>query len=387
MHSGQSFEAELKHLAEEGLARSLRPLSQVGGKIAIYGHEILNFSSNDYLDLAGDPRLKAAAKRAVDQYGCGATASRLMAGDLTLHETLETRLARLVRQEAALVLPSGFQANLAAISVLAGPGGTIFSDALNHASIVDGCRLAKAEVHVYRHGDLDRLETLLKQTRVSGRKIIVSDTVFSMDGDLVPVRELRALADRHGAYLLMDEAHALGVFGGGSGLCAEAGAKPDVTVANMTKALGSGGGFVAGSRAFIDLLVNKARSFIFSTGLAPACAGSALEAVNIVESEPDLGAELLRRARLFHERLQHAGFDLADNQSQIIPIVIGDNRTATALSEELLRQGLLVAAVRPPSVPVGTARLRVSITLAHTDEDLARAADTLAHVALETGTL
>ena len=387
MHSGNSFNNELAALEEDGLKRRLAALPAVGGKLSIDGKQVLNFSSNDYLDLANDPRLKEAAMAAVDAYGCGATASRLMAGDLVLHEQLETRLAKLVRHEASLVFASGFQANLGAITTLAGEDGVIFSDELNHASIVDGCRLAKAQVLVYRHRDMEHLEELLRSCQDAGRRVVVSDAVFSMDGDLAPVTSLRGLADRHGAYLLIDEAHGLGVFGRGAGLCAERGVRPDVIVANMTKALGSGGGFVAASRDFIDLLLNTARSFIFSTGLAPACAGSALRAVEIVEAEPGLGQELLRRSRSFRDVLQGKGFDIPDHPSQIIPLVIGSNQAAVAISDALLEQGVLITAVRPPSVPEGTARLRLSTTLAHAENDLRRAADVIASIALEAGVL
>lgn len=374
-------------LEEEGLRRRLVALPGAGGKLTIDGGEVLNFSSNDYLDLANDPRLKDAAKAAIERYGCGATASRLMAGDLILHEELETRLAGLVRQQAALVFPSGFQANLGAIATLAGKDGIIFSDELNHASIVDGCRLAKAQVHIFRHRDVDHLEGLLQTHRCDGRKIIVSDAVFSMDGDLAPVSALRELADRYGAYLLIDEAHALGVFGRGAGLCAELGVRPDVVVANMTKALGGGGGFVAASRGFIDLLINKARSFIFSTGLAPACAGSALKAVEIVQADPDLGQELLRRSSLLRTLLREQGFDIPDDPSQIVPMIVGSNEAAVELSIALLERGVLITAVRPPSVPDGTARLRLSVTLAHEEGDLRRATEIMAAVALEAGVL
>jgi len=387
VHSGNSFNNELAALEEDGLRRRLVALPAAGGKLSIDGKQVLNFSSNDYLNLANDPRLKEAAKAAVDAYGCGATASRLMAGDLVLHEQLEARLARLMRQEASLVFPSGFQANLGAITALAGEGGVIFSDELNHASIVDGCRLAKAQVHIYRHRDTEHLEELLRSCHGAGRRVVVSDAVFSMDGDLAPVAALRDLADRYDAYLLIDEAHGLGVFGRGAGLCAELGVKPDVVVANMTKALGSGGGFVAASREFIDLLINTARSFIFSTGLAPACAGSALKAAEIVESNPGLGQELLGLSKSFRDVLQDKGFDVPDSPSQIIPLVIGSNQAAVDISNALMEQGVLITAVRPPSVPEGTARLRLSVTLAHDENDLRRTTDVIASVALEAGVL
>jgi len=387
MYSADSFRDELAALEEDGLIRSLSPLPGAGGRLSVDGREVLNFSSNDYLDLANDARLKEAAKAAIDDYGCGATASRLMAGDLVLHEELEASLARLMRQEAALVFPSGFQANLGALTTLAGEDGVIFSDELNHASIVDGSRLARGQVHIYRHRDMGHLEELLRSRKGPGRSVVVSDAVFSMDGDLAPLRELRDLADRFGAYLYIDEAHGLGVFGEGSGLCAELGVVPDVIVANMSKALGSGGGFVASSREFVDLMINKARSFIFSTGLAPACAGSALRAVEIVGSERGLGQELLRRTKLLRGMLQDKGFDVPDDASQIIPLVVGSNEAAVAISSALLEQGVLITGIRPPSVPEGTSRLRISTTLAHNESDLRRAADVIASVALEAGVL
>lgn len=387
MRSGQSFSDELARLAEDGLSRRLTPLPGVGGKLTIEGRAVLNFSSNDYLDLANDARLKEAAKDAIDTYGCGATASRLMSGDLVVHEELENRLAELTGCAAALVFPSGFQANLGAIATLASMDGAIFSDELNHASIVDGCSLAKARAHIYRHCDIDHLEDLLRRCDAPGRKLIVSDAVFSMDGDLAPVAGLRDLAGRYGAYLLIDEAHALGVFGQGGGLCAEVGVQSDAIVANMTKALGGGGGFVAGSCAFIDLLINRARSFIFSTGLAPACVGSALKAVEIIQADPGLGQELLRRSYLLRTLLREEGFDIPDDPSQIVPIVIGGNEAALEISEALLARDILVTAVRPPSVPEGTARLRLSLTLAHDEEDLRDLATALGNVSSKAGVL
>ena len=378
---------ELSSIEKEGLLRFLHTLPAVGGRLEWDGREILNFSSNDYLNLAGDERLKRAAKRAVDHYGCGATASRLMAGHLVLHEELEAHLAGLVREEAALVFSSGYQANLGVMTTLARRGETIFSDTLNHASIVDGCRLSGARVQIYRHCDMDHLESLLSANGTNGRKIIVSDSVFSVDGDLAPVEELAELAQRYHALLIIDEAHAIGVMGNGGGLCRERGVHPDVIVGTMSKALGSGGGFAAGSEDFYALLVNRARSFIFSTGLAPACLGSAIAAIDIIQEQKTLGRELLAKAEHFKDILRDRGFEVPDARSQVIPIIIGDNQATVDLSHKLLEDRLLVTAIRPPTVPEGTARLRLSVTLAHTEEDFIHAADVLAETGLVLGVL
>ncbi len=374
MSVNQSIHDALTALDARGQRRSLRALPGAGGIFDSDGRQIVNLSSNDYLDLANDPRVVGGAKDAVERFGCGATASRLMSGNLTIHDALEDRLASLVGQEACLIFPSGFQTNLAVISSLMSEGDVIFSDALNHASIIDGARLAKAEVCVYRHNDVDHLEELLARRSASGRRLIVSDSVFSMDGDLADVAALERLARDSGALLMIDEAHAIGVFGEGAGLCAELGVRPDITSGTMSKSLGTGGGFVALSRAMRDYLINVARPFIFSTGLSPANAGAALAAIDVVESDRGLGSTLLGRARLFHRLLREGGLDVGESESQVIPLMVGDNDAALRLSAALLDQDVLAVAVRPPSVPEGTARLRLSVTLAHSEALLAEAA-------------
>jgi len=374
------FHSELDRLDAEGLRRHLHALPEAGGLLEIDGRPVLNFSSNDYLDLANDPRLKRAGQEAIERFGSGATSSRLMTGHLDLHETLEAQLALLTRHEGALVFPSGYQANVGALQALAGPEDAIFSDQLNHASLVDGCRLSHARIHIYRHADVAHLAELLRACDAPGRRIVITDAVFSMDGDLAPLREIAEAARTHDAFLYVDEAHGLGIYGGGAGLSAELGVQPDAISANLAKSLGGGGGFVAASADFIDLLVNRARSFIFSTGLAPACVGAGLEAARIVMTEPGLGVELLDRAAFFRAELRRAGVDVSDHRSAIIPIIVGSNEAALALSDALFERGILETAIRPPSVPYGTARLRLSVTLAHTREDLAQAAKTIAHV-------
>jgi 8-amino-7-oxononanoate synthase len=370
------FADELRQIADAALYRTLRTLPATGGRFEWNGRTVLNFSSNDYLDLAGADSLKRAAHEAIDGYGCGATASRLMAGHLDIHDRLQQRLAAWLGMDAALVLGTGFQANLAVLTALTGPNDLIFSDQLNHASIIDGCRLSKAVTHRFAHNDMEHLERLLREHAGRGRRFIVTESVYSMDGDRAPAAELRRLADAFNAFWIVDEAHALGVFGpSGRGVCAEEGVSPDLLVGTLGKSLGGFGGFVAGSKPAVELLINRARPFIYSTGLPPACAASALAALDIVERDPELGATLLRRARGFTERLRRLGLHVPADPSQIVPVVLGSNATALAVAKRLVNTGILATAIRPPTVPVGTSRLRLSLTLAHTDEDLAWAAE------------
>ena len=380
--NSESIQQQLEALEEKGLTRFLRTLPQSGGKITWNDRAYVNFSSNDYLNLANDPRVKAGAIAAVEEFGCGATSSRLMTGHLTIHEQLEAALAKWVNQETCLVFPSGFQANLGMVTSLVDKSGAVFSDALNHASLVDGCRLSRAQTHIYTHNDMAHLESLLQNTQVTGRKLIVSDSVFSMDGDHAPLKRLSELAQQYDCLLAIDEAHAIGIFGNGHGLCHALDVQPDVIVGTLTKALGSGGGFVAASRPIQDILINTARSFIFSTGLAPACAGSTLAALSVIESTPDLGDTLRTRAEYLRTHLRDNGLDIPNYDSQIIPIVIGDNTKTMDCMHTLIEQGILLTAVRPPTVPKGTSRLRLSLTLAHENSDLKEAAATIAKVVL-----
>jgi len=383
-----SLQEALAKIREQGRWRQLRTMPGTGGVFQDQGRRVLNFASNDYLNLATDPRLKAAGAEALERHGCGATASRLVVGTLPVHGALESALASLTGQERALVFASGYQANIGVITALAGKGDILFSDALNHASIIDGARLSRAEIAVYPHCDMEALESRLCAAGGYRRRIIVSDAVFSMDGDLAPVEALAELAARHDALLLIDEAHALGVFGRGGGLCAERGVTPDVIIGTLSKALGSGGGFAAASGEIIDLLVNSARSFIFSTGLAPAPAASALRAVEILRESPELGATLLQRARRFQDLLHAARPAPSTNEfsspshsaSQVIPLLLGDNARTLRAAEQLAARGLLTGAIRPPSVPEGTARLRLAVTLAHEEAELQEAATHLAEV-------
>lgn len=381
-------EAELAFLEERGLLRDLQTLPETGGEIVVNGKKLLNFSSNDYLGLARDQRLKNAAIEAVERYGSGATASRLLTGHLSIHEELETDLSRMMGTETALVFGSGFLTNLGVLTSLAGAADRVFSDQLNHASLIDGIRLSRAHCDRYRHKDMNHLEYLLKKSPEKGKRLIVSESVFSMDGDIAPLKELSQLADRYHTWLIIDEAHAIGVFGlQGAGICHIPGREiqPDVTIGTLSKALGGYGGFSACSASIRRLLINKARSFIYSTALPPACLGSAREAVRIVVSEPQLGATLLKKAQRFHSLLTQNGVRMLGFESQILPVIVGDNEAVMRFSKRLCQKGFLVKGIRPPTVPLGTARVRLSLTLSMTDEALEKAANAIAETAREVG--
>jgi 8-amino-7-oxononanoate synthase len=370
---------DLDDRRSRGLFRTRRRLrSAQGVRVRLGDREYLNFSSNDYLDLAADPRLGRAAARAALRFGCGAGASPLVSGYLPPLRALERTLARWEDTEAALVFPSGYAANLTLVSSLAGREDAVFSDALNHASVIDGCRLSRARVHVYRHADANHLEDLLRTDgRGARRRLIVTDSVFSMDGDLAPVADLIDLSNRHDALLLLDEAHATGLLGAnGRGLLDTLPGPVDrdrvLAVGTLSKALGSQGGFVCGTRRLRDWLVNHARPYIFSTALAPPASAAARQAVRIAEAEPQRRRRVLELAGFLRDRLTDAGYSASGSRCQIVPIVVGEARAAVELSARLRRRGLLVPAIRPPSVPPGTSRLRVSLTAGHTEDDMGR---------------
>ncbi|MBN1140222.1 MAG: 8-amino-7-oxononanoate synthase, partial [Deltaproteobacteria bacterium] len=374
------IEQGLRELAAKDQLRSLTALPACGGTFVRDGRTVLNFSSNDYLDLAGDWRLKAGAVAAIEKWGCGSAGSRLMCGHLELHETLEKRLAELLGCESALVFGSGFLANLGVISALAGPGDLILFDRLDHASLIDGIRLSGAKWQRFRHNDVGELRALLEANKKrEGRVLIVVDSVFSMDGDLAPLAEIHSLAESFGAFLIVDEAHAIGVFGPcGGGVCRRLGIRADLITGTLSKSLGGYGGFAACSARLREWLINRARPFIFSTALPPASAAAAQKALEILFSQPDLGKRLLDNARFFHGLLEQQKLKLLPFESQIIPILIGTNEQTVRLAESLWAEGLFAKAIRPPTVPPGSSRLRLSVTLAHSRDQLADAAEKIA---------
>lgn len=363
---------ELSQLAARGLLRSLEPLrSPPGAEIELRpGERLINLSSNDYLGLAGDPRLASALAEGARRWGAGAGASRLVCGDFLPHHQLERALADFEGAEAALLFGSGYAANTGLVAALAGPEDLVASDELNHASLIDGCRLSRARVATYPHGDVAAVARLLDTP--ARRKLVVTDAVFSMDGDRAPLRELRALCDAKKAMLLVDEAHATGALGPhGQGLCAEQGVAADVRMGTLSKAFGLVGAYVAASRAVCDLLVNRARPLVFSTALPAALACAALEALEIARGpEGDERRALLRQniAR-FAAGLHELGL-AARADSPIFPLLLGDPDTALRAARRLRELGVLAKAIRPPTVPAGTSRIRFALSAAHTGRHL-----------------
>jgi 8-amino-7-oxononanoate synthase len=374
--------SQLAQVVDEGRWRAPRQFDARGPDGALEGADVVSFASNDYLGLGAHPGVVAAAHDALDRWGTGAGASRLVTGTRPVHAELEQELAEWKGTEAAVCFPTGFAANLGVLSVLGGPGVRVFSDELNHASIVDGCRLSRSEVRVYRHRDLTQLEELLAPGggHVDAPALVVTDTVFSMDGDVAPVDELLALCARHGALLVLDEAHA--VLGPHLDLAVVAAPARSgiVRVGTLSKTLGALGGFVAASRDVVDLLINRARSYIFSTALPPADAAAALAALRVVRSSE--GEALVARLASLVGRLSECAVAAAAHPSPIVPVVLGPEEAAIDASAALLDAGLWVPAIRPPTVPAGTSRLRVTLSAAHRDADVARLIDALVALAL-----
>jgi 8-amino-7-oxononanoate synthase len=358
------LEGDLAELAAAGLLRATRATPQGA----------VSFASNDYLGLRRDPRVVAAASRAAAEYGAGSGSSRLIAGTLALAARLEEELAAFKGTEAALVFPTGYQAAVGTLGALLGPGDEVYLDKLDHASLIDGARLSGARVRTYRHGSVDGLRRLLAKPR-RGRRLVVTDGLFSMDGDLAPLRELGELAGSQGAALMVDEAHAtgcLGAQGRGSAEELEAEHLVHVSMGTLSKALGGLGGFICSSRLVIDTLVNRARAFIYTTAPAPAQLGAALAALEIVRREPRRREFLRELAEGARGRLRAEGFDTGPSCTQVVPVMLGDSAAASDAAGFLGERGLHCPAVRYPTVPRGGARLRVSLTSAHGQADVQR---------------
>lgn len=366
---------ELNLLSYQGLLRSRRTVSrQPGGWCEVDGRRIRDFASNDYLGLSQDPRVIEAAREAAAECGAGSGGSQLVVGRSRWHERLESRLAQFEGQDAALLFPTGFAANVGTIAVLAAPGDLICSDRLNHASLIDGCRLSGADVYVYDHDRLDELEALLSVAKECRRKLIVTDGVFSMDGVVAPLAELCTLADRYGADLLVDEAHATGVFGRhGRGVAELLGVEDRVAVrvGTLSKAIGSLGGFVTGSRPLVDWLWNRARTQIFSTAAPPAACAAACVAIDIIEMEPARREKLIALSQRLRQGISALGLEtVRGGQGPIVPVILHDPRSAVLVAQRMEEQGFLVGAMRPPSVPAGTSRLRIGVMAVHEVEDI-----------------
>lgn len=366
---------ELAALESAGLRRArrvVRPLP--GGACEIDGRRQWNFASNDYLGLAGDPRVVAAAQAALSESGVGSRASALVVGRTEWHARLEQALATFEGQEAAILFPTGYAANVGTIAALVDENDVVFCDRLNHASLIDGCRLSGAKLRVFRHSELETLERELHKAVEHRRRLIVTDAVFSMDGDVAPLRELCDLAERFEADVLVDEAHGTGVFGEhGRGVCEQLGVEDRVAarVGTLSKAIGTLGGFVAGSQSLVDWLWNKARPQVFSTALPPAICAAATAAIEIIQSEPERRQTLWHNCEFVRLELASRGIEVVANSTgPIIPIVLGDPEAVVAAQRTLEEHGCLVAAIRPPTVPQGTSRLRISLSAAHDESAL-----------------
>jgi 8-amino-7-oxononanoate synthase len=370
----------LAEIRSRGLYRRLRVVSgPQGPRVLLDGRPVLLLCSNNYLGLADHPTVREAAAEAAMRYGAGAGASRLISGNMTIHRRLEERLAEFEHAEACVLFGSGYLANTGVISTLAGEGDVVFSDALNHASIVDGCRLAKAETFIYDHCDTDHLEWGLQQAEGRG-SLIVTDGLFSMDGDIAPLEEIVQLASDYDARVMVDEAHGIGAIGpGGRGAVAAAGLEDDVDliVGTLGKSLGSYGAFVCCDVPLAKYLINCARTLIFSTALPPPAVAAASASLGLLQDQPRRVDKLQRNAEVLRDELEVEGFH-SSSQTQIVPLLVGDADAAVKASEQALEQGVFAQAIRPPTVPPGTSRLRLSVMASHTHSELREAARALA---------
>lgn len=382
------YRKTLADLAHRKQARTLRAVVDGGGpRLILDGRSLINLGSNNYLGLAEHPRVERAAAEAMSRAGVGAGASRLLTGHGAVHEALEAALARLKTAERALVFSSGYLANVGTIPALVGRGDLILADRDIHASLVDGCRVSGATLRVYRRDRLDRLGAALASRR-SGLALIVTEGVFSMEGDLAPLPDLADLAERHGALLMVDEAHATGVFGAtGSGSVEHWGLQERVPIqmGTLSKALGALGGFVAGSQLLIDYLIHRARTFIYTTAIPAGIAAAALEAIRLLDAEPERRRRLWANCALWRDGVTALGFDTFRSASPIVPLRVGSDDLALRLSAELATEGVYAPAIRPPTVPKGTARLRTSILATHSTDDLSFALSALERVATRVG--
>lgn len=386
------FQSSLNHMKEKSQYRHVVVTNQAEEPWLIRnGKRMLNLASNNYLGLAGDKRLKEASIVATRQYGVGATASRLVVGNYSLYEEVEQSVCDWKETEKAIIVNSGYLANVGAISSLVGRHDIVFSDKLNHASIVDGILLSGAEHKRYRHNDLEHLEKLLQMTPVAKRKLIVTDTVFSMDGDVAYLKELIMLKEKYGALLMVDEAHAGGVYGKhGAGLAhIEQGLsqKIDIHMGTFSKSLGCYGAYLAGDAICIDYMKNTMRSFIFTTALPPGTLGAMKRAIEIVKKDEGRRQRLLENGAYFRNALEEAGFNIGDSSTHIVPIIMASNEAALHFSEKLQEAGIAAIAIRPPTVPYNSSRIRFAVTSEHAKADLQWAIEQIIRIGKEEGVL
>jgi len=366
---------KIEELKEKGMYTKIRVLeSEQGAWVTINGRKMLNLSSNNYLGLISKKELKEKAKEAIDKFGVGSGAVRTIAGTNLLHIELEKKLAEFKGAEAVILLQSGILANMATIPLIVGEGDLIFSDELNHASIIDGCRLSKAEIVRYKHIDMDDLKNKLEEYKDhKGRKLIVTDGVFSMDGDIAPLPEIVELAEKYNAITMVDDAHGEGVLGeGGRGILNyfHLEGKVDIDVGTLSKAFGVIGGYVAGSKILIEYMKQRARPFLFSTSITPADTAALIEAVDILTRSDELVKKLWENSKYIKEKLKNAGFDIGHSQTPITPVIIGDEKKTSKMADRLNEEGVFVQGITYPTVPLGKARIRVMVSAIHSKEDL-----------------
>jgi 8-amino-7-oxononanoate synthase len=389
----REIDERLAELERAGLTRRLRLVSgPQGPTVLLDGQPVLLLCSNNYLGLADHPRVREAAAEAAMRWGVGAGASRLISGTMTVHRRLEERLATFAGRQSCLLFGSGYLANLGVVGALAGRGDTVFSDELNHASIVDGCRLSRAEVVVYRHADVEHLLWSMRRSggrgSAQGGRLIVTDSVFSMDGDVAPLADIVELAQASGARLVVDEAHAIGTYGpGGRGVLAQEGldGEVDAIVGTLGKALGSYGAYVCGDEEMVRYLLNTSRSFIFSTAPPPPSIAGVLAALELLQERPHRVERLNANARALRRALAREGFAVTEGDMHIVPLVVGDERDTLRLCQEAIERGVFAQAIRPPTVAPGTSRLRLAAMASHTATDMRMAAEVLAAAARKVG--
>jgi glycine C-acetyltransferase len=382
---------EIAGLKEAGLFNIIRTIdSPMDAWVKIDGRPLLNFCANNYLGLANHPRIKQAAQEAIDAYGVGPGAVRTIAGTMSLHIQLENRLAAFKKAESCITFQSGFTANLATIPALVGRDDVIFSDELNHASIIDGCRLSRAKTVRYKHNDVDDLRRVIAETTEYGRRLIVTDGVFSMDGDIAPLDKICEVAEAHDILLMVDDAHGEGVLGqGGRGIVDHFGlhGRVDVEVGTLSKAFGVVGGLVAGNGVIVDWLRQRGRPFLFSSAMTVPDAAACLEAVNILEESTELVDRLWNNAKIFKEGMRQMGFDTGHSDTPIVPVMLGEAPLAQRFSRLLFEEGVFAMAIGYPTVPQGKARIRVMNSAAHSSEDLETALDIFGKVGRALGVI
>jgi glycine C-acetyltransferase/8-amino-7-oxononanoate synthase len=368
------FDSIIDRLEKRNLLRNLITIESIQSpKVIINGREFILLCSNNYLGLTEHPRLKEAGIEAIKRYGTGAGASRLISGNMELHEKLEKRISQFKRTESALIFNSGYIANIGIISSIMEEGDVIFSDELNHASIIDGCRLSKAQTAVYPHKDIYTLEKLLAKSKDYKKRLIITEAVFSMDGDIAPLPSIIKLAKNYSSMVMVDEAHATGVFGSrGSGIIEEFGmdGEIDIIMGTLGKAIGAFGAYFAGSSKVRNYLINRCRSFIYTTALPPSIMAVAIEAINIIEEEKERRRTLWDNVRYLKSGLRGMGYNIMNSESHIIPVLIGDAKSSLEISRLLFEEGVYVTPIRPPTVKEGSSRLRVIPMATHREEEL-----------------